>query len=407
MLSLPASVVPILDEVAKSLHSPPDFGYPDPKVVVALGAREPGWAIYLAYLWKATGKAAYRSLGERLLRRAIAGVPEASDRPHLGFGFVGTAWAIEHLKGWFLRVDGDVNAEVDDALEMLVEKMPDPPFDLQYGLVGYGVYALERPPRPGRALLERVLARLEQLAVRTRDGFHWRLPPEWCMSPDGAKLGSLAPLGVFNGAAGVVALAAAARERGIASRRAQRLAEGALGWMWAHRLGADAQAMFPHHAATTRGSPWSWAAGDLGIGAAMLRAARAFGLGIWEARALRVLRALARRPARGVPEPSLLAGAAGVAHVFRRLADQTGDPLLRDAASRWLSRLVRLRRSGRGLAGYRFFSPHWQRRFMRDPNYPTGWLPRPGLFNGVAGVGLALLSATTREAAWDRVLLLS
>jgi hypothetical protein len=67
-----------------------------------------------------------------------------------------------------------------------------------------------------------------------------------------------------------------------------------------------------------------------------------------------------------------------------------------------------LRRRGTGVAGFRNFMPSWMRSFLGVPDYPAGWVGLPGFANGSAGVGLALLAATTDAgAAWDRALLLS
>jgi len=63
--------------------------------------------------------------------------------------------------------------------------------------------------------------------------------------------------------------------------------------------------------------------------------------------------------------------------------------VFRDAALRWLARLLALRRPGAGIAGF---------------TTAEGDV-RQGLAQGAAGIGLALLAAT--EAApprWDRVL---
>ena len=53
-------------------------------------------------------------------------------------------------------------------------------YDLISGLVGFGVYALERLPRAGgRECLERVVARLAETAERRPDGtVTWRTGPD-------------------------------------------------------------------------------------------------------------------------------------------------------------------------------------------------------------------------------------
>src|SRR5262249_31475514 len=94
---------------------------------------------------------------------------------------------------------------------------------------------------------------------------------------------------------------------------------------------------------------------------------------------------IARRAAQLAPtkanqtDPSLCHGAAGLGHIFNRLHQATGDGSFLDAACYWLGRAVELP------------------------------LPEePGLLQGKAGIGLALLASLgSIEPAWDRVLLLS
>ncbi|HEX8950823.1 MAG TPA: hypothetical protein VF945_03210, partial [Polyangia bacterium] len=116
-----------------------------------------------------------------------------------------------------------------------------------------------------------------------------------------------------------------------------------------------------------------------------------------------------RGPSARLPDPSLGSGAAGAAHMFRRLHEATGEARFADAARVWTQRLLRRRRPGRGIAGFTtMYSPTWQRRYLKDPDYPVGWIALPGVTNGVAGIGLFLLSLLHAQPPdWDRMMLLS
>ncbi|HEU5060714.1 MAG TPA: lanthionine synthetase LanC family protein, partial [Kofleriaceae bacterium] len=110
-------------------------------------------------------------------------------------------------------------------------------------------------------------------------------------------------------------------------------------------------------------------------------AARALGSPAWEERALAIARRAAARPDGecGVVDAGLCHGAAGLAHVFNRLHQASGDPALAAAAERWF---------GRALA-------------MDAP-------AEPGILVGSAGLALALLAATGEdEPDWDGFLLLA
>ncbi|HEX8954418.1 MAG TPA: hypothetical protein VF945_21335, partial [Polyangia bacterium] len=165
----------IVEEIARSIArvGPPSDG--DLDVITSLLTREPGLTVFYAYLDRMQPKALWRRLGVRHLERAIARVPNMSYKPFFSYGFSGTAWAVEHLSGWFLDVPDDMNGDVDDALLTLVEEAPTLSYDLQYGLVGFAIYALERLPHPkARLILERIVERLARTAEPRGGGLSWR-----------------------------------------------------------------------------------------------------------------------------------------------------------------------------------------------------------------------------------------
>jgi hypothetical protein len=277
--------------------------------------------------------------------------------------------------------------------------------DLQLGLTGYAVYALERMPRPSaRELLAAVVRRLEVMAEDEGRGLTWRTPMAYIARPDAAERPEgVAHWTVFGGAAGVVAVLAAACAWGVEPARAGRLLAGGLDWLWAQR---GRGGLFPAHPA----HQLAWSHGSLGVATTLLVAARLVGDPAWIRRATALALSLAQRHDRAATlrESNLGTGVAGAAHMLARLHAMTGDERFADAARLRLKALLRRRRPDVGLAGYRSYSPVWQRRYLKNPDYPAGWIGLPGLYNGVAGIGLVLLSAVAPvEPAWDRAFLLS
>ena len=92
-------------------------------------------------------------------------------------------------------------------------------------------------------------------------------------------------------------------------------------------------------------------------------------------------------------------GAAGIAHLFNRLYQDTGDDELADGARRWYTLLLAARTADRGVGGFMAWQPASDGRM--------GWAAVPGFLSGSAGIAMALLAATTPLAPdWDRILLL-
>jgi lantibiotic biosynthesis protein len=102
----------------------------------------------------------------------------------------------------------------------------------------------------------------------------------------------------------------------------------------------------------------------------------------------------------GVVDAGLCHGAAGLAHIFNRMAQATGDERLAEAARVWFQRTLEFRQDGQGIGGFLAWAP--------EADGKPAWKGNPGLLTGTAGIALALLAASCpHEPQWDRVLLLS
>ena len=313
-------------------------------------------------------------------------------RPALHGGFTGVGWVAEHVAGWCLARDmkDDPLESLDAALLRLLDAAePSCDYDLMSGLVGFGLYALERWPHPAAVTcLERVVHHLSRRADETSSGARWlthavHLPP-WDREhfPNGYYV-----LGVAHGVAAVVVLLAGAAARGVMADDSRRLLDGAVQFLLSCDDGATALPYWVGPSAPKAPARSAWCHGDPGIAVALLTAARAAGVDAWEREALRIATRAARRPVAdsGVSEPTLCHGAAGLAHLFNRAYQATGDPGLLAAASDWFERALAMIESA-----------------SADP--PVG----PGFLMGKAGVGLALMSAVSpMEPAWDRALAMS
>jgi len=372
-----------------------------------LAGGESGLALFFAYLDQARPGEGFDYLAMELLERTIQATAENPLLPSLYSGFSGVAWTLEHLAGRLYEEDDESEDAGEEVAMAMVEHVSLTPwlghYDLISGLVGFGVFALERLPRPGgEECLLRVVDRLAELAEHSPTGITWLTRPE--LMPD--KDNEVYPtgsynLGVAHGMPGVIALLGPAQKAGVECRP---LLDGAVEWLLAQKLPPGAGSSFSYSVApgvAPATSRIAWCYGDLGISAALLVAARAVGEGRWEAEALEIARRTAERSLKDalVVDAGICHGAAGVAHLFNRLHQATGDPLLGDAARRWIGEALALR-GAEGIGGFRAWAPNEEREL--------GWRDEPGFLTGAAGIGLALLAAATAvEPEWDRVLQVS
>jgi len=386
-----------------------------------------------------------------LLERCTEALATTPLAPDLYGGFSGVAWTAEHLygprfaaaseAGWAAAAPAstppgtetpqtpevpeddaeDPLAEIDAALLRYLDRSPwTADYDLIRGLAGFGVYALERLPRPSAvACLTKIVDRLAETAEHGPQGTTWHTAPE--LLPDWQR--AIFPrgyynLGVAHGVPAVVAMldatAAAAGRMGAAgdpaaadlAERARSLGEGSLRWLLAQQLPPGNASRFgatfsPEN--PPQRSRLAWCYGDPGIAAALLVTARARGDAALAQLAIELALEAGNRPAEtaGVRDAGLCHGSAGLAHLFNRMYQETGEPRLAAVSRRWFERALDFRQPGQGLAGYRAFQ-------VADDAVTESWRAEPGLLEGVAGIGLALLGGLGDfEPSWDRILMLS
>ncbi|HEX6839205.1 MAG TPA: lanthionine synthetase C family protein [Polyangia bacterium] len=354
-----------------------------------------GVALFFDYLGRVAGDDRLRARAGGLLDRALASTVERALPLGLYTGVAGVGWALAHV---------DPSAELDELDGLLLDRLDRSPWsgthDLIEGLVGIGVYALERSNDAfADAALARIVARLDERAERSAaGGVTWKTPVEHLPAHHAATFASgYYNLGLSHGVPGVVALLGRARRRRKLPPAGDRLLDGAVTWLLARpRDDADA-GRFPAAIVEPDGSGPSsrcaWCYGDPGVAAALWLAGRDEALTI--ARHAASLACVDGE----VLDAGLCHGAAGLLHIYLRLS-QHGDETLAAAARHWLRRTLDARRPGTGLAGWLAFDGGRGR--------PAVWRPECGFLIGVAGIGLALTAAISEVApAWDRALLLS
>ena len=376
-----------------------------------LSSGQSGIALLHAYLDACFPEEDHRERTLVALDDALDGIDSVLRSPALCDGFVGVAWTLAHLEiGLWQSGEVDDLQPLDEALVELLEAGWDGPYDLISGLVGFALYALERPDSALLARgLWRVLGLLDETSERWPDGspgITWktlpRLLPEHQrqVAPDGYY-----NLGLAHGVPGIIAMLSQVCGSPEPPALARTMLRGAMDWLAEQGLlpdqsdnmdawlvpGAD---RFPGRTA--------WCYGDPGVAIALAQGALALDDRAMYRHAMTMGRRAAARDVAAalVRDGGICHGAAGLGHIFNRMYQATGEAEFLDAARRWFMHLLGMREPGRGIAGYLFLLPTDTRE------RGTEWQPGAGLLTGATGVALALLAAATPvEPLWDRHLL--
>lgn len=146
----------------------------------------------------------------------------------------------------------------------------------------------------------------------------------------------------------------------------------------------------------------AWCYGDLGIASALWQAGKALHDDKIKGKALRIFRYSTERvndEGNMVHDAGLCHGSASIAMMFHYIFEQTNDNALRHSRDFWINRTLEMATHKDGPAGYKI----WQ---GTNRTWTTGY----GILEGIAGIGLLLLTMITGEkqaSKWMNFFLMS
>ena len=375
-----------------------------------MAAERPDWGATLihAYLGLARNSAAHGARAKELLDQQVALLATRVRRYSLYEGVAGTGWLVAHLDALadsHDRTSQTDYADVDEAIrQYCISQRPPYTYDLISGLVGIGVYCLERLPDSVASQSLKIIADKLTDSAEVREGrCAWHTPAFLLPQYQRAQLPrGYYNLGVAHGVPGIIGLLARIQASAIGDATSRTLLSGAMKWVLQQRLPSG---LFPNwnESYDEPGPParLSWCYGELGLSITLLVGARALGDRTIEDQALQIaLSACGRRTDAGVRDATLCHGAAGNAHLFNRLYQMTDREEFVKASHYWFSEALSMRSPGVGVGGYR----SWQSGRQAAKDGP--WLSDPSFLGGAAGIALAFLAAVSAvEPRWDVVLL--
>ncbi len=403
-----------IGDIARALKQPPPAWIPATTAEpfrrargASLAQGRAGIALFFAYLQQSgleipsvdPEKETERYVEEAC--RELAEVPMSASFMH---GFTGILWTVQHLNQLISPADAGPLAMAD---ELLGYDLARDGFDLWRGIVGHGVLALEGLPDPTAALLVAdLVGRLETNAMHDADGTYWiSLPTYLKPAQRRSHPRPYHNLGAAHGQACVIAFLARVHASGIATDLTLRLVEGAVRRLL-KQVVQDSNGNFVPATLEPAGEPVmsmeTWCNGTPGVAISLLVAAACCKRPDWREAAIALardaaLRSLARH---GKGDASLCHGTAGEALLWHRFHAATNESVFAEAARKWYRQTLSMKRPGIGVGGYVSLGLDNQGEVVE--------LHEPGLLQGAAGVGLALLAGLGGQAPnWDRLLQLS
>lgn len=345
--------------------------------------------------------------------RVLAGLESTSLDASFAGGISGIGWVLQfiinHDKECCLgRYDAGDLVEIDEALCAYVAPTPWKfDFDLVSGLVGIGIYALRRREFvSGQHLIAQVVHQLAASAVGDQQECAWRTPQPTLdrkLRLSGLQLDHLASidLGLAHGVPGVIALLSKCVTSGVQTDVARPLLSRAVTWVLRRRLSSNALSSFSVSADRYDSSRVAWCYGDPGVALSLFLAARSLGdISLQNiASEIAVKSAGRRHSGHGIVDACYCHGSAGLAQLYRRMYQMSGDKCLSFASDHWLNETLKFGTGESADGGY---------AYPRSKGGRFHHMPSQALLEGIIGTGLVLSSPKNDDFGdWDEALLTS
>ncbi len=320
-------------------------------------------------------------------------------------GIAGFGWILEFLREKDIYTDEDIELldDLDDYLyNNMIACFNNQNYDYLHGAIGYGLYFLKRLHKEkNAAYLSELVSNLEQLAKKdSNDCLKWKSIIDHKKSTKGYNIS------LSHGMASIVAILTKIYKAGIEKEKCKQLIDGAIRYILQQEINKDTyNSYFPSISIESTeimtSSRLAWCYGDLGIAMAIWQAGQILNNTAWTEKAMEVLLySTTRKDLKGnfVLDAGLCHGTAGIGHIFYRMYRNTKLPEFKAAADYWFNETLKMAYHEDGLAGFKAW---------RTKEY-GGWQNEISVLEGIAGVGLALMSYYYEiEPSWDECLLLS
>ena len=315
----------------------------------------------------------------------------------LADGISGLGWLLDHLG---LNAEEDQNDDIDECLlEILSRPTWENGYELLYGLVGIGIYAVQRSTTPtGKAICKKVFYLLQSLATVKEGTVFW----ETDVSSPFFKSHIGCPqvdLGLAHGNAGVLGLLIKFYESNIFPEKCRSLIQMLSNYFQQQVRQIDNISSLPSHAGDKTSSLLGWCYGDLSSSLLFIKAGKQLELvelyQLGESIALKTLNR--NKENENSDKASLCHGYSGIALIYMRLYQETNKKEFLVSCHYWATQLIQINEAEKNL-----------KKLMPRHKESSEYFDGSGLLIGYAGIGLAILSIIHPTASgWDEFLLLS
>jgi len=365
-----------------------------------------GITLFFAYLAKIYPDSIYEDITGEYLDRLSNALAEERLSPDMSAGIAGIAFVFQHLRNIdLLDSTEDLNlSAVDEAVSFAAgHYVKTGNWDPLHGLTGLGIYFVERYRETGeKKYLEGIVDQLSALSAVEKDNRVWITPAYQQVSKGNYNFG------MAHGMPGLLSFLVRVYDLDIRTAVITEMIHSCLSFLLSNRSEEQEWYSFPasiefapdHEAGSRIAHPSrnAWCYGDLGMAGTLIHCGRSLGREDWYRLGIDIALQTTHIPFEysSCADASFCHGSLGLVHQYRRLYQATRHPTFREAAGQWMDiTRVRYYHPGRYAGGYAY-------RYYDSTLKKTELISSYGLLEGIAGIGLVLLSCLHDfDPDWD------
>ncbi|MBI9034146.1 MAG: lanthionine synthetase C family protein [Bacteroidales bacterium] len=395
----------LLDELFNDLTQKESINFVGDKLSLSLMGGKSGISILFLYYASLTQSQKYHDAGIVLLEEIINDLETIPMDFTFARGITGVAWTLNHLlQKEILEEDTeDLLKDFDlHILEALKHHLKLKNYDYLYGAVGIAHYFASRLPNETATTgLNLFIKEIDKnKIIHSKGGI--KFPTQTSTGEDRYNLG------ISHGIPAIIAVLNKLYDANIEPKTTSSLIKEACSYILTQKLNPNKHiSIFPSveskNGEEISNSRLGWCYGDLGIGNVLLNSANLLNLSALKQEAIEILKSSTTRidmDTNSIFDTCFCHGTAGVAHIYNRIYQTTGDEVFRIASKYWLNKTLDLATFEDGISGFKTF-------YIEDDN-SEAWMKDIALLHGATGIGLSLCSAVSdSNTAWDEAFLLS
>jgi lantibiotic biosynthesis protein len=398
---------PFTEQITKKIDVIAEHMEYSPKTKLDLMEGKAGEVLFWAYYSRFTNNYELEEKIVSILSDIFEEVKNGFRFPTYAGGLAGIGWTVEHLaQNNFIKANtNQIIGSLDDYLHYhMLNYIRKGNYDYLHGALGIGLYYLSRKrnTKSYKYLIE-LVDELERQGIRSNQSITWETQ---LMSETNLRGFNLS---MSHGIASIITFLSRLYEAGICKEKVFQLVLGAISYLqqskqdlkkYRYQFPAWVCKVQPKLEDSLNGR-LAWCYNDLGISIALWQAGEILNNESWKQEAVSILlntTNIKTLDESKVMDVGLCHGAAGIAHIYKRMYTYSKVNDFRNSALYWFDQSLNMATYKDGLAGYKAY---------QLPKY-GGFHNEYGLLTGISGIGLAMISAISDiEPKWDRLLLLS